>query len=261
MRERAIGIFDSGLGGLTVLREIERLLPEESLIYFGDTARVPYGNKSAETIERYALENASFLLEKNVKALVVACNTASAYGVEAMRRTFQIPIIEVINPGAEAVVAATRTKRVAVLGTKATIASEAYPKAIHAIDPSVSVLSIACPLLTPLIEEGMIEHAATRLMVKEYLAGMKGEGCDAVLLGCTHYPLIRNLIEEELGAHVAVVDSAIAASRALGEVLDALDLRNGGEKRVDFFVSDDPTRFQRAGEGFLQRSITEVNRA
>lgn len=259
-KTKAIGIFDSGVGGLTVLKEIEKVLPHESIIYFGDTARVPYGTKSAQTIERYCLENATLLLEKNIKVLIIACNTASAFGMENLKRVFPTPIIGVINPGAHSLAAATKNKKVAVLATKATITSEVYPKAIHLIDPEIEVISIACPLLVPMIEEQMLDHAATRMMVRQYLLPVVQKGCDSILLGCTHYPLIKAMIEEEL-VGAAVIDSAQACALEAVHLLNSLDLNNherrAGE-RVQFYVSDDPLKFKETGERFLEKPITNV---
>lgn len=259
-KERAIGIFDSGVGGLTVLKEIQKHLPNESIFYFGDTARVPYGAKSKETIERYCIENAILLLEKNIKVLIIACNTASAYGMDKLKRVFQTPVIGVISPGAKALVEATKNKKVAVLATKSTIASECYPKAIHALDKDVEVLSVACPLLVPMIEEQMFDHQATRLMVREYLKPVKEKGCDSILLGCTHYPLIKGLIAEELGFLVSVVDSATTCALEIVHLLHSLDLKNQTNKseRIQYYVSDDPLKFQETGQRFLEKPITNV---
>ena len=260
--KRAIGIFDSGVGGLTVLKEIERLLPYESIIYFGDTARVPYGPKSRETIERYTLENTIFLLEKNIKLLVVACNTASAYGIEKLKRIFAVPIVEVIMPGAENLVFTTKNKKAAILATKATVASEAYPKAIHALDPHIEVLSIACPLLTPMIEEQMIDHPALQLMLREYLKPVKERECDTILLGCTHYPLIERIIAKEMDHKVHIVNSASLCALKTAELLEFFNLKNGrkGTPNVQFYVSDDPLKFQEMGQRFLERPIANVTR-
>lgn len=256
----AIGIFDSGVGGLTVLKEIEKALPHESIIYFGDTARVPYGTKSAETIERYSVENALFLLEKNIKLLIIACNTASAYGLLKLKRVFTVPIVEVILPGAASLASATQNKKVAVLATKATVASEAYPKAIQKIDPRLELLSISCPLLTPMIEEGMLDHSVTKAMVKQYLQPIKEKGCDSVLLGCTHYPLIKNLIALEMGPQVQIIDSAKACALETAALLESLNLKRKGVEpgRVQFYVSDDPVKFQDLGRQFLGRTVKNV---
>lgn len=187
---QAIGLFDSGVGGLTVMQEIMKLLPHERLIYFGDTARVPYGNKGTRTIIRYSIENTICLLEKNIKLMVVACNTASALALPQLRRLFNLPIVGVIEPGAEKAVAATRNQRIAVLGTKATIQSGAYQTAIKKIAPHAAVIPIACPLFVPLVEEQWLDHPATHLIVREYLRPLQEQNVDTILLGCTHYPLL-----------------------------------------------------------------------
>lgn len=260
MNQKAIGIFDSGVGGLTVLRQIKKELPHESVVYFGDTARVPYGSKSAKTIERYCIENTIFLLEKNIKMLVVACNTASAYGISKLKRLFNIPVVGVIHPGARAAAAATKNKRVAVLATRATVASEVYPKAIHSIDPSIEVISQACPLLVPMIEERMGSHPAASLMIEEYLQRVREKACDTILLGCTHYPLLHEEIKKALHPTVCIVDSATTCSKEVKEMLVECGLENhrGSSAETRYFVSDDPEKFRETGERFLNMPITDV---
>lgn len=260
MNQKAIGIFDSGIGGLTVLREIKKALPNESLIYFGDTARVPYGCKSAKTIERYCIENTIFLLEKNIKMLVVACNTASAYGIPKLKKLFNIPVIGVIQPGAAAAAAATKNKRVAVLATRATVASEVYPKMIHSIDPGIEVVSQACPLLVPMIEERMGTHPAMRLMIQEYLLKVKDKGCDTILLGCTHYPLLQDEIASMLPSSTAIVDSATTCSKEVQSQLKDAKLECPGSTPASlrYFVSDDPEKFREIGERLLNMPISDV---
>lgn len=260
MNQKAIGIFDSGVGGLTVLRQIKKELPFESIVYFGDTARVPYGGKSAKTIERYCVENTIFLLEKNIKMLVVACNTASAFGINKLQRLFNIPVLGVISPGAKAAAASTKNKRIAVLATRATVASEVYPKAIHSIDPSIEVVSQACPLLVPMIEERMGNHPAASLMIQDYLLKAKEKECDTVLLGCTHYPLLAEKIKKMLHPSVTIVDSATTCSREVKEMLIESGLENSSGNAVDtrYFVSDDPEKFRETGERFLNMPIRDV---
>src|SRR5690349_3608109 len=207
-QERPIGVFDSGIGGLTVVRALRELLPNESIYYLGDTARVPYGGKSAATVQRYSLEIAELLLEENCKTIVVACNTASALALPELQATMSIPVTGVIQPGAQAAVAATRNGHIGVIGTRATIKSKAYERAIQSLDEAVQVTVRACPLFVPLIEEGWLEGEITDRIVRQYLTPLLEEGVDAVVLGCTHYPLLRGAIERFLGDKVQLVDSA-----------------------------------------------------
>jgi glutamate racemase len=251
-----IGIFDSGIGGLTVLSAIAQHLPFADLIYFGDTARLPYGDKSKDTIVRYSLENAQFLSGKNIDFLIVACNTASAYALETLRGHVDIPVIGVIEPGAQKAVQMTHKGRIAVLGTKGTIKSGAYEQAIKSIDPSIHVVSIPCPLLVPLVEEGFLEHQATRLILKEYLYQVHSEDVDTIVLGCTHYPLLRELIAEEVEGHIQIVDSATTCAAQLGVMIGSSSYREPG--RQIFYVSDDPHKFRQMGERLLKKSISDV---
>lgn len=255
-----IGMFDSGIGGLTVMRQLMTTLPNESVIYFGDTARLPYGDKSSETIIRYALENAIFLLEKNVKLLIVACNTASAYAIEQLQHNFTIPILGVIEPGAEKASQITRNGRIAVLGTKATIRSQAYQRAITQRLPEAMVLPIACPLFVPLVEEQFFQHQAARMIVKEYLQPLKNHSVDTLLLGCTHYPLLKDLIQDEVGNGVAIIDSATTCAEKVNSILASLELKNESLDlpSYKYFVSDDPEKFKQSGEAFLGTSIETI---
>ncbi|MGH8163944.1 MAG: glutamate racemase, partial [Rhodanobacteraceae bacterium] len=198
-REQAIGVFDSGIGGLTVVSALRALLPNESIYYLGDTARVPYGGKSAATVERYSLEITEMLLEENCKTIVIACNTSSALALPRLEERSPVPVTGVIRPGAEAAVAATRSGHIGVIGTRATIQSGAYERAIEAIDPALRVTARACPLFVPLIEEGWLESGVTDAVVRQYLAPMIDEGVDTLVLGCTHYPLLRPAIGRFLG--------------------------------------------------------------
>lgn len=259
MKSRTIGLFDSGIGGLTVMSQLIRTLPHESLTYFGDTARVPYGGKSRETILRYAIESAIFLLQQQIKMLIIPCNTVSAYALEPLRQIFNIPVIGVIDPGAEKAVATTRQGRIAVLGTKATILSGIYQKKIQEKLPDAHVISIACPLFVPLVEEIFISHPATKLVVKEYLAPLKKEKIDTLLLGCTHYPLLWEAIQEEMGPEVTLVDSATTCAETVAAALQATGLaKEGGEAQYHFYVSDDPQKFKKLGETFLGAPIPHV---
>jgi glutamate racemase len=255
-----IGVFDSGVGGLTVMHELARALPHESFIYFGDTARVPYGGKSRETIIRYCIENAVFLLEKNIKLLVVACNTASAFGLEKLGQIFNIPVIGVIHPGAEKAVSVTRTKRIGVLGTKGTIQSGAYQQAIYALLPEAEVIPMACPLFVPLVEERFLHHSAAKLIVSEYLAPLKEQRIDTLLLGCTHYPLLKELIGDEMGPNVTLVDSASTCAEKSAEILKNSSLETSlSAPQHKYFVSDDPEKFRDLVKHLFNYSIEAVH--
>src|SRR5690348_6087741 len=214
-----VGVFDSGIGGLTVAHEVIRQLPHESVLYFGDTARVPYGPKSPDTVRRYSREIAAFLTGEGIKTLVVACNTATAHALPALRDDVPLPVIGVIEPGARAAVRATRGGHIGVIGTAGTIKSGAYERAIRELDPSVRITARACPLFVPLVEEGWVDHDATRMIARAYLAPLLRENVDTVVLGCTHYPLLKPLLAEVLGAEVALIDSAEETARAAATVL------------------------------------------
>jgi glutamate racemase len=255
-----IGVFDSGIGGLTVVAALRRLLPGESIIYVGDTARVPYGGKSRTTIERYSTEISGLLLADRAKIIVVACNTASALAVPRLNQLFKTPVQGVIDPGAAAAVHSSRNGRIGVIGTRATIASGAYERAIHAIDPKVKVVSRACPLLVPLIEEGMFEDPITDQALRRYLDDMIAEGIDALVLGCTHYPLLRHAIGRVAGDSVALVDSAQNCALAVQELLAVNGLvapsRQVGSLRVG--LTDASEGFLRVAEKALDLEIGDV---
>jgi glutamate racemase len=259
--DRGIAIFDSGVGGLTVMREIAQRLPAEDLVYFGDTARVPYGTKSQRTIMRFAEENALFLLRFQPKMLVVACNTASAAAIGHLRGRLEIPVIGVIEPGAAEAAGATRNRRVAVLATETTVRSEAYVRHIHETDPSIAVFQQACPLFVPIVEEGRTDDdPIVKAVVAEYLRSIEANDPDVVVLGCTHYPLIRGAIEREVGAGVRVVDSAHAAAREVSRVLDALGAAaSGGTGERYYLASDNPERFAQIGTRFMGEPIERVH--
>jgi glutamate racemase len=256
---RPIGIFDSGLGGLTVFRAIREHMPQESLVYFGDTARVPYGTKSAETVTRFSREIVEFLVGCGVKAVVAACNSASALALKTLQAECALPIVGVIEPGAQRAVERAESGRIGVIGTRATIASGAYERAIAGRDPAAAVLSRACPLFVSLVEEGWTDTPATRLIAEEYLAPLRGE-VDVLLLGCTHYPLLRPLIAELMGSDVVLVDSAESCAHELGRVLDEHVLRAGEQSVPDerFYVSDAPAIFGRLGARVLGRPVEPV---
>ena len=254
-----IGVFDSGLGGLTVAHAIMRQLPGESLIYFGDTARVPYGPKSPDTVRRYSREISAFLIEQGVKAIVVACNTATAHALPALRDELKVPVIGVVEPGARAAVRATRTGHIGVIGTAGTIRSQAYVRAIHAENPDVRVTALACPLFVPLVEEGWTSHDATRLVAEEYLAPFVKDAVDTLVLGCTHYPLLKPLIGEIVGRSVRLIDSAEETAADARRMLAANALSAGdGEGEYRFIASDDPQQFLTLGRRFLGSAIERV---
>ncbi len=255
--QKAIGIFDSGIGGLTVLKEIIAKLPEENTIYLGDTARVPYGIRSPETVTRYSFENTRFLLSQEIKMLVVACNTASAVSLDAIKKEFPLPIIGVLEPGARAAVAVTKTRKVGVIGTEATINSGAYEKAIKKLDTDIEVFSLPCPLFVPLVEEGWTENDVAELVALKYLAGLKDKRIDTLVLGCTHYPLLKAVITKALGSGIALIDSATETASEVADVLGKLKWKKEGQEKVvrKYFVTDTPSRFVKIGKLFLEDSL------
>lgn len=259
--DRPIGVFDSGVGGLTVLSAISQLLPNENLMYLGDTARVPYGSKSAETVNAYALETADFFAARGVKAMVVACNTASATALPMLRERFSMPILGVVTPGAAAAAKQTTNRRVGVIGTEATMASGAYPRALLAVDSEIEIFTRACPLFVPLAEEGWVDNDISRRVVARYLSSLKASGVDTLVLGCTHYPLLGAAIGRYLGDSVAIVDSAAATALALREALCEEGLLRGrGRGDASFFVTDVPDRFMHLGTRFYGESVASAVR-
>ncbi len=260
MNSLPIGIFDSGVGGLTVLRAVRQRLPGEHLVYLGDTARVPYGNKSQATVERYSIEDAQFLLNRGVKMIVVACNTASALAAPALRSQFpDLPVLGMIGPGARAAVAATKNRRIGVIATAATIGSGAYEQRIRETlmdagdDAQVHIVGRACPLFVPLVEEGETDSTITRLIAAKYLDSLRGEGIDTLVLGCTHYPLLRKVIEETMGPEVTLVDSAEAAAAETAQLLEEKGMLRGegGQVEEHFYVTDAAQRFHGIAGAFL----------
>jgi len=253
---RPIGVFDSGIGGLTAVREIFRALPAESVVYFGDTARLPYGSKSRETVTRFSLEIASFLVRQNIKCLVVACNTASSYALGALEQRLDVPVIGVIEPAAQAAVTASPHGRIGVIGTLGTVSSGAYPAAIERLAPGAAVISRACPLFVPLVEEGWIDHAVTRRVAEEYLLEVRNGSLESLILGCTHYPLIAPLIADLMGPGVTLVDSGAEAARATAALLgERGQLAGTGTPEHHFFLSDEPRSFARIAQAFLGREL------
>jgi glutamate racemase len=257
-----IGMFDSGVGGLTVLREVIKQLPHEPTIYFGDTARVPYGSKSRDVIVRFSLEIGRFLLKKKVKMIVVACNTASAVALPQLSAKFKLPIIGVIAPGARAALDTTRTRRVGVIGTEGTIESQAYTTAIHALDQGIKVFGQPCPLIVPLVEEGWLEKPVAKEIVREYLAPLLTQRIDTLVLGCTHYPLLKELLRSVAGPKIQLIDSAQETARAVARRLDEDHLVTSSKKpgRRLFYVSDAPEKFEKIGRRFLGQAISTVQR-
>ncbi len=256
-----IGVFDSGVGGLTVVRALMERLPFESIHYFGDTARVPYGVKSVQTIAHYTTQIAEFLLEKQVKVLIIACNTMAAVAAQRVVDLSPTPVLDVIEAGALAALAATRTYRIGVIGTPTTINSNAYARAIHNLSPNAHLTSQACALLVPLVEEGWLEHPVTRMTAQEYLKPVLAEQVDTLVLGCTHYPLLKPLLQEVAGPGVRLVDSAEAMAEQTATLLTDLKLHNPERVPPDyhFWVTDVPLRFQTIGERFLGRSLNNVH--
>lgn len=256
-----IGLFDSGIGGLTVMQELMSCLPHEQLIYFGDTARIPYGNKSQETVIRYAIENTIILLEKQIKLLVIACNTATALALDKLSGLFKIPIIGVVRPGAEKAAAVSKNGRIAILGTRGTIQSGVYQAAILEKLPQSILFPIACPLFVPLVEEQWLDQPSAEMIVREYLSPLKGCGIDTALLGCTHYPLLRGLIQRELGDEVAIVDSASTCVEHVKSLLQERRLLSSRQQHPSqYFVSDDPAKFQDLARTLFGLSIETVHR-
>ncbi len=258
----SIAIFDSGLGGLTVLREIRQAFPTESLLYFGDTARVPYGEKCRETIIDYSREIGHFLASQQVKMIVIACNTASAYAAEVLRQEFAIPIVDVINPVVHLLAENVRLNHVAVLGTKATVRSGVYQERIRQKLPHSKVTMVPCSLFVPLVEEHYQEHPATKLIIEEYLSPLLDKGVDAVVLGCTHYPLLKKGIQEVIGDQITIMDSAKACADEIKKVMARHELFSpSGEKSFSkYLVSDDPEMFKKFGESFLGTPIDDVEK-
>lgn len=259
--DQPIAVFDSGLGGLSVVRHLQNLLPHENIVYFGDTARVPYGSKSSRTVQSFALDVARYLMRFDPKLFVVACNTASALAIDALRAELPTHVVDVVAPGAGAVVATGNGGPVAVIGTEATIASNAYPHAIHALKPDLEVLALACPLLVPLVEEGRgADDPIVHLTIETYLAHLRGRHVCSLVLGCTHYPLLRGAIEKVLGPQTAIVDSGEATSHEVRRVLEAEGLLNGarGPGSMRCYVSDNPKRFRTVGSRFLGHALEQV---
>ena len=257
-----IGVFDSGIGGMTVVRALTHYLPHENIIYFGDTARVPYGPKSPQVVREYALQDTDVLLQHDVKLIVIACNTVSAVALDVVQKRAKVPVVGVILPGAEAAARATKNKRVGVIGTVGTIFSNAYTNAIRQIDSDIKVFGQPCPLFVPLAEEGWIDHKATELIAKEYLFPLTLEKIDTLVLGCTHYPILQNVIGKVLHQSVTLIDSGEATAFVVKNMLIDLKLNNTStlKPNLQFFVSDVPHKFTEIGERFLGTKLGKVHR-
>lgn len=259
-RSNPIGVFDSGVGGLTVVKELMRILPKENIVYFGDTARVPYGTKSERTIKEYSIQNTKFLLSKNVKLIVVACNTSSAIALETIQSITDLPVVGVIKPGSVAAVQSTKNNKIAVIGTTATIQSKAYDKEINSLDDKNDVYGKACPLFVPIVEEGWYNHRIAYLAAEEYLSELKQRSMDTLVLGCTHYPLLKDTIQEVVGKNVNLIDSGVETAKVVKQILEANDLKNDSQLKPDykFYVSDLPNQFKKVGEMFLGRELENL---
>lgn len=259
-KEKPIGVFDSGIGGLTVVKRLSSVLPRESIVYFGDTARVPYGSKSNSTVIDYSIQDTSFLLHKNVKAVVVACNTASSIAIPALREKFTVPVIGVILPGADMAVKETKNGRIGVIGTRATISNQAYSKAIKDINSTIEVFEKACPLFVPIAEEGWTHHQATYEIAEEYLKELREHEIDTLVLGCTHYPILADVIQDVIGKDVKLIDSGIATAEVVRSEINRIgfETNSAGPGNLDLYVSDIPTTFKQVAELFLGKQINDV---
>ena len=262
LSHRPIGVFDSGIGGLTVVRALLERLPNENIVYFGDTARVPYGSKSPQVVREYTQDDTDFLLSKNVKMIVVACNTVSAVALDVVQKRANLPVTGVIVPGAEAAQRATKNRRIGVIGTIGTVNSHAYRNELHRLDNGLAVHSKACPLFVPLVEEGWFDSRATELIANEYLFPLTTEKVDTLILGCTHYPLLKEVIGKVTKGTVTLIDSGEATADMVVRMLDAEGMRNTSAEKpnVQFFVSDAPEKFTAVGERFLGRTLGVVRR-
>jgi len=259
---KPIGVFDSGIGGLTVVRALLEKLPQENIVYFGDTARVPYGTKSPQVVREYSKDDTEFLLSKDVKMIVVACNTVSAVALDVVQKRANLPVVGVIIPGAEAAMHASKNKRIGVIGTTGTVNSNAYANELKHLNKTVTVTSKACPLFVPLVEEGLLDHKATELIATEYLFSLAADKIDTLILGCTHYPLLKKIITNVTKGMVTLIDSGDATATVVAQMLTDLKLKNTSTQKpnVQFYVSDAPDKFTAIGESFLGRKLGVVKR-
>ncbi|MCR4435322.1 MAG: glutamate racemase [Clostridiales bacterium] len=262
MDNRPIGVFDSGLGGLTVLDEIMKLMPTESIVYFGDCGRTPYGTKSREMVVKYTFQDIRFLLNQDIKMIVIACNTASACSLELVKNNFNIPVIEVVQPGAKTAVRMTKNKKIGVIGTEGTINSGVYGKTINKIDNTVQIISKACPLFVPLVETGWWDNDIAGRTAEEYLIPLKNEGIDVLVLGCTHYPLLKGVISKVMGDDVALVSSALEVAKVVKEAIEEYDMaRDEKIKPVyRYYTSDSVEKFESLGSLILKKEIRSVEK-
>lgn len=260
LKEKPIGVFDSGIGGLTVVKHLSAVLPNEHIVYFGDTARVPYGSKSNSTVIEYSIQDTNFLLHKNVKFVVVACNTASSIAISALQKKFSVPVIGVILPGAQMAVNESKNGKIGVIGTRATINNKAYSKVIKEINNNIEVFEKACPLFVPLAEEGWIHHQATYEIAEEYLKELREKDIDTLVLGCTHYPILTDVIQDVIGNNVKLIDSGIATAKVIKSEIHKSGLQSTStlHGNLDLFVSDIPTKFQEVAELFLGKAVKEA---
>lgn len=261
--DRPIGVFDSGLGGLTVVRELKRLMPGERIIYLGDTARCPYGGRSEETIKTFGMQDARFLMEHDIKLLIVACNTVSSVALDHIERSIKdIPVIGVVMPGARAAVLRTAERKIGIIGTAATVRAGAYTRAIQSLEPAMKVYGKACPLFVPLVEEGLLDHDITRLAVQHYLTEFLDRGVDCIILGCTHYPLLMPVIQEMVGTRTHLLDSALWTAKEVQDILMALNAfstdTEGGLVASRFFVTDLTPRFKELAVSFLGTALPAI---
>jgi len=261
-RKKPIGVFDSGLGGLTVVKALMKYLPSEDIIYFGDTARVPYGTKSKDSIIRFSMQNVHILLKHKVKIIIVACNTSSSYALAILKKSFHLPIIGVIDPGVKKAISITKNKRIGIIATPATIDSRAYEKRIHAFDSSLKVVSQACPLFVPLVEEGWYNKKAALMIAQEYLKKLKTTKIDTLILGCTHYPLLKDMLKKVMGPKISLVDSAKEVALETKALLEKRkeDCPVKHKARYQFLSSDVPNHFRKSAKKFLGRAIPHVRK-
>ncbi|HPP06997.1 MAG TPA: glutamate racemase [Syntrophorhabdaceae bacterium] len=259
MKNLSIGMFDSGVGGLTVLKEVKAILPKENILYLGDTARVPYGNRSPQTIIRYATECALFLLTKGIKLLIIACNTSSAIALKVLSKKLPIPVLGVIEPAAKTAVMTTKTKKIGIIGTKATIKSMAYEKSIKEIDAEIDVISKPCPLFVPIVEEGLEKDEVALIMAEKYLNGFRASGIDTLIMGCTHYPVLEDVIKKAVGGHINVINTGKETAKEVEMCLREKDLlKTKGTGACKYYVTDGPDAFKEIGGRFLGYNISPV---
>lgn len=261
-RTNPIGFFDSGIGGLTVVKAVTQLMPNENIVYFGDTARVPYGSKSNETVIEYSIQAANFLLRKNIKLLIVACNTASSVALDELRKFLTIPVIGMIEPGAKMASQETKNKKIGVIGTRATVNNKAYSNELKKLNSKLKVYEKACPLFVPLAEEGWIDNKATEAIAKEYLSEFKTKEIDSLILGCTHYPILAPVIQKVMGKKVKLINSGTPAAKIVEDYLNGRGLRNQSvhHGQSEFYVSDVPTTFREVAERFLGKRINHLHK-